>query len=328
MRKDVKSFVRECQICQQVKYETSKSSGLLQPLPIPEGVFEELSMDFITGLPTSKGFTTILVVVDRLSKFAYFGSLPASYTAAKVAALFCDLIVRVHVFGKPPTLIPFYPRGLIKLEAIDTMLQQHNDIMKHLKLHLQRAQNRMKIQYDKHHKERSFQVGDQVWVRLQPYRQVTVERRANHKLSKRFFGPFEVSRVMGPAAYEVKLPQGCQIHPVFHVSQLKPCVGTQLVTPHPLPSFAVDNKPVQVPLAVLSERVVSSNNQQVREFLIQWSHSVPEDATWEKGDDLQRCYPNLDLEDKVTCEEQGNITSRRRSNRERRDSVLLADYVA
>ncbi|XP_061344797.1 uncharacterized protein LOC133290684 [Gastrolobium bilobum] len=81
-----------------LKYETTKPAGLLQSLPIPEGIFEDLSMDFIMGLPPSSGSCTILVVVDRLSKFAYFGKLPRSYTSAVVAQLFCDLVVINHGF--------------------------------------------------------------------------------------------------------------------------------------------------------------------------------------------------------------------------------------
>ncbi|XP_061355879.1 uncharacterized protein LOC133300369 [Gastrolobium bilobum] len=103
MRKDIKAYVRNCQVCQQFKSPTSAPHGLLQPLPTPEGVFEDLTLDFIVGLPLSHGFTTILVTVDRLSKFAYFGALPTSFTAAKVAHIFCDMIVRNH--GFPRSLI-------------------------------------------------------------------------------------------------------------------------------------------------------------------------------------------------------------------------------
>ena len=61
-----------CLVCQQNKVETIKTSGLLQPLSIPSQRWEEVSMDFITGLPKSEGKSVIMVVVDRLTKYAHF----------------------------------------------------------------------------------------------------------------------------------------------------------------------------------------------------------------------------------------------------------------
>ena len=55
-------------------------------------------MDFITGLPVSKGATVILVVVDRLSKAAHFGTLPMSFIALLVANLFTNMVIKHHVF--------------------------------------------------------------------------------------------------------------------------------------------------------------------------------------------------------------------------------------
>ena len=103
MRKDVELFVASCLLCQQTKYSTQAPAGLLQPLPIPSLVWEEVTMDFITGLPFSHGFTVILVVVDRLAKSAHFGALPTHFTASKTAVLFTDMVVKHH--GFPRTII-------------------------------------------------------------------------------------------------------------------------------------------------------------------------------------------------------------------------------
>jgi len=65
-------FVEECFVCQQNKIETIKVSGLLQPLTIPNQCWEEVSMDFIIGLPNSKEKSVIMVVVDRVPKYAHF----------------------------------------------------------------------------------------------------------------------------------------------------------------------------------------------------------------------------------------------------------------
>ncbi|KAM0028068.1 putative nucleotidyltransferase, Ribonuclease H [Helianthus debilis subsp. tardiflorus] len=100
MKQDVREFVQQCVICQQQKYQTLALAGLLQPLPIPDQIWEDVSMDFIAGLPPSSRFDTILVVVDRLSKYAHFICLSHPYTAKGVAAVFCKEIVRLRGFPR------------------------------------------------------------------------------------------------------------------------------------------------------------------------------------------------------------------------------------
>lgn len=80
MCKEVRDFVESCVVCQSTKYSTLKPTGLLQPLHVPSQVWDDVSMDFITGLPQSRGYTTIMVVVDRLSKYAHFAALPMHST--------------------------------------------------------------------------------------------------------------------------------------------------------------------------------------------------------------------------------------------------------
>ncbi|GJZ43230.1 ty3-gypsy retrotransposon protein [Tanacetum coccineum] len=100
MRKSVDDFIRKCLVCQQTKYSTQATRGLLQPLPTPTAVWEEVSMYFITGLPTFKGLTVIFMVVDWFSKYAHFGTLPTSFNAPKVVELFMEIVVKNHGFPK------------------------------------------------------------------------------------------------------------------------------------------------------------------------------------------------------------------------------------
>lgn len=88
--------------------------------------------------------------------------------------------------------------------------------------HLLRAQNRMKSQADKKRSDRQFQVGDSVFLKLQPYIQTSLAPRSNSKLCFKYFGPFTIIDKIGSAAYKLELPQGTSIHPVFHASLLKP----------------------------------------------------------------------------------------------------------
>ena len=78
---DTREFINKCDICQRHKYDASAYLGLLQPLPIPKGVWTDICLDFIEGLPKSNGKEVILVVVDRLSKYGHFMSLQYPYTA-------------------------------------------------------------------------------------------------------------------------------------------------------------------------------------------------------------------------------------------------------
>lgn len=103
MHKDVTRFVQECTICQQNKYLATTPAGLLQPIPLPAQVWEEVTLDFIEGLPRSEGWDAILVVVDRLSKYAHFIGLKHPFSAVSVAGIFVREIVRLH--GIPQSII-------------------------------------------------------------------------------------------------------------------------------------------------------------------------------------------------------------------------------
>lgn len=98
LKADVKKFVVACATCQQNKYETLSPVSLLRPLAIRHAGWEDVSMDFIEGLPKSQGFDSILVVVDRLNKYGHFVALKHPFTAKIVAEEFIKQIVQLHGF--------------------------------------------------------------------------------------------------------------------------------------------------------------------------------------------------------------------------------------
>ncbi|KAJ7949788.1 Ty3/gypsy retrotransposon protein [Quillaja saponaria] len=388
LKQEVKQYVQNCLHCQQNKYQALAPAGLLQPLPIPDQIWEDVSMDFIVGLPKSNSFDTILVVVDRLSKYAHFIPLAHPFTAKKVAEHFCKEVVRLHgiprsivsdrdvvflsnfwqelfklcktklkmstsyhpqtdgqtevvnrgleaylrcfvqdqpfawssylswaeysyntgyhtstnttpfsvVYGRsPPPLYPYVP-GETMIADLDQQLIERDQMLRLLKDNLLKMQARMKAQADTHRRELNFNVGDYVFLRLQPYRQKSLAKWKFQKLSPRFFGPYKVIRQVGKVAYELELPSDSRLHPIFHVSLLRPARGQFPASPPPLP-ISKDGE-LLLFAQVQSHRWVLDGGIPTLELLIEWKDRPMEEASWENYDLLQGQFPTFRLEDK------------------------------
>ena len=93
---DVREYISTCQTCQNIAIPRHKPYGKLESLPIPEGPWKEVSLDFITQLPSSyigtKEHNAILVVVDRYTKIAKFIPTTTNILAPEFAALFYENI--------------------------------------------------------------------------------------------------------------------------------------------------------------------------------------------------------------------------------------------
>lgn len=104
MKRDLAEYTARCDICRRVKAENQKPAGLLQPLRIPEWKWDDISMDFIVGLPkTQKDNDSIWVIVDRLTKSAHFIPVQQKYRGDKLAQLYVDHVLRLD--GVPSRIV-------------------------------------------------------------------------------------------------------------------------------------------------------------------------------------------------------------------------------
>ncbi|GKE22302.1 retrotransposon-related protein [Tanacetum coccineum] len=381
MRKSVKEVVRTCDVCQMNKSDLSAYPGLLQPLPIPNQIWQDISMDFIDSLPVSQGKSTVLVVVDRLSKQAHFIPVTHPYTAKVIAQLFLDNNYKLHglpktivsdrdkiflslfwhslfkmlkgglkfstayhpqtdgqtevvnkclegylrcmtgenpkewvqwlplaecwyntnfhsaahttpyeiVYGQPPPLYIPYMSKDSRVDLVDKTLVAKEKAINMLKFNLDKAQNRMKVQADKHRSEREFLVGDWVYLKLQPYRRLTIRKGKQHKLSAKFYGPSLVIGKVGQVAYRLQLPPNAKVHSVFHVSQLKKCL-TPNVSIGVFPECDAQGLLAAEPFKLLERKIVKQQNRMGVFGLIQWTNRTEEDATWEDLADLTKRF--------------------------------------
>lgn len=129
-----------------------------------------------------------------------------------------------------------------------------------IRQHLERAQAHMTAQANKKRMERTFEVGDQVYLRLQPYVQRSVMPRASQKLSFKYFGPYTILQRVGTVAYKLQLPQGARIHPVQ-------------------------------PQEILQSRLVRCGSKLKPQVLVSWS-ALPDNChTWENLFALVNAFP-------------------------------------
>ncbi|TYK07721.1 retrotransposon protein, putative, Ty3-gypsy subclass [Cucumis melo var. makuwa] len=248
-----------------------RPGGFLNPLPVPEWKWEHITMDFLFGLPrTSSGHDGIWVIVDRLTKTARFLSVKATSTLDQLARLYVDKIFTESNGLKFST--SFHPQtdgqSERTIQTLENMLRacvlqpkgsqdthlplmefaynknyQSSIGMTHMKPytvdHAELLFAGMKWESEnKRRRNLEYQVGDQVFLKLSPWRGVIHFGRKG-KLSPRYIGPYQIMERVGPAAYRLELPiELVRIHDVFHVSMLRKYI--------PDPSHVLQEQPVEL----------------------------------------------------------------------------------
>jgi hypothetical protein len=127
--------------------------------------------------------------------------------------------------------------------------------------------------------EREFAVGDMVYLRFQPFRHAAFGLHQCLKLTTKYYGPFKVLERIGHVAYKLQLPDSADIHPVFHVSQLKKHLGARPVPQSNLPLVTQEGYIKTEPTEVLETRALPSHDDIVTQWKIKWQNLSNDQAT-------------------------------------------------
>ena len=137
LRKDIIKYVKSCPKCQKTKTYPSRPAGLLQPNRVPEGPWQDISIDLITGLPESKGYDSICVTVDRFTKMIHLVPITAEVTSLGIAKIMRDVIWKHHglpqriISDRGPQFVSNFSKEFNKLTGItiaaSTAFHPHTD---------------------------------------------------------------------------------------------------------------------------------------------------------------------------------------------------------
>ena len=199
----------------------------------------------------------------------------------------------MELYGYQLPSIASYLRENSKFQAVEHHIKHQQQVLQLLKDNLVLVQSRMKQQVDQHRSERSFDVGDWVFLRLQPYKQMFLKQAKKHnKLSPKYYGPYKVLQKIGTMAYKLELPTASRLHRVFHVSCLKKVIGDKLPVQTILPELDKEGKIILEPEAITETRTQKLRNRSILVYLIKWKNLSTEDSTWEDENFIQK-YPEL-----------------------------------
>ena len=174
------------------------------------------------------------------------------------------------------------------------MIQEAEEQVRIIRENLKTTQSRQKSQYDRHHKDMTYEIGDQAYLRVTPLKG-THRFGIKGKLAPRYIGPFRILAKRGEVAYQLELPPHLsRVHDVFHVSQLRRCFSD--------PIRGVDHETLDLqdnltyreyPVRILDQAERVTRRQNIKFLKVQWSHHSEREATWEREDRLRLEYPTF-----------------------------------
>uniref|UniRef100_A0A8C6MDP3 Gypsy retrotransposon integrase-like protein 1 n=1 Tax=Nothobranchius furzeri TaxID=105023 RepID=A0A8C6MDP3_NOTFU len=362
--RDVKDYVNACQTCARNKCSNQPPAGLLNPLPVPSRPWSHIALDFVTGLPVSHGFSTILTVIDRFSKSCHLVPLRSLPSSADTAQLLVKHVFRLHgipeeivsdrgpqflskvwkefasslgarvalssgfhpqtngqcermnqeleamlrcvcssnpkswsaqlpwveythnchissATGRSPFEVslgyqpPVLPQDHRPSTSVPQFIRSSRRIWAATAAALSRTAAKNRRLADRRRRPAPAYVpGQEVWLSTRDIRL----KASNKKLSPRFIGPYRITSVISPSAVRLELPPSMRVHPVFHVSLIKPVSTSPLCPPPapPPPARQFEGGLVYPVRRLLDVRPRGRGFQ----YLVDWEGYGPEDRSW------------------------------------------------
>ncbi|KAM2048175.1 hypothetical protein ACFX1T_006748 [Malus domestica] len=290
MKREIAEYVSRCIVCQQVKAERKKPFGRIQPLPVPQWKWENITMDFVYKLPrTRNGFDGVWVIVDRLTKSAHFIPVREKYPLNKLAKLFIMKIVKYH--GVPVNIISdqdprFTSKFLVAFqEALGTKLlystayhphtdgqsdrtiQTLEDMLRSSVLQFGDSwHDRLDLMEFAYNNSFHLSIGMSQFEAL--YGRACLRFGKKGNLSPRYIGPYEITERIGEVAYKLELPP--------ELSKINP-------------DLTYDEEPV----TILDWKDKVLRNKTMSLVKVLWRNHSVEEATWETEDRMREMYPRL-----------------------------------
>ena len=380
MSRYIAFYTKGCDRCNRTKTFPSKPVGKLVPNQIPKNVWEHITIDLITGLPESRGYNAILVIVDKFSKMVHILPTTDKLTSEGLARLYRDNIWKLHglptkiISDQGPQFVAKFMKELNKIlgiqtssstayhpqtdgqterenqeveqylrlfvnyrqddwaewlalaefchnnriqastrqtpfmlnsgrhprmgtepfveshmESVDTFVENMQKARSEAEAALTKAADDMARFYDQHRDQGvSYKVGDMVWLDGKDLR----TDRPSKKLEDKRYGPYKVTKVVGPNAYQLKLPPSMKIHPVFNTVKLRPfhpdTIPGRKPPSRPPPVIEGDHPEWEVEY-IKDSRIYRDKLQ----YLVKWKNYPQEESTWEPAENLENASKTI-----------------------------------
>nr|GEW60423.1 putative reverse transcriptase domain-containing protein [Tanacetum cinerariifolium] len=255
MKQDIATYVGRCLICQQVKIEHQRASGLLQALDIPVWKWDEISINFVTGLPRiQRKNDAIWVVVDRLTKSAYILPIRKDFSISRLEDIFQQEIAAPYelLYGrKCRAPICWNEVGERVIEGLE-LIELTNEKVVVAKEKIKEARSRQKSYADRHRRSLEFNPRDRVFLKLSHIHNV----------------------------FHVSLLRGYKYHPLHVVS-------------YSLYQIHEDLSLAEEPEKILDRQERVMRNKTISFVKILWKNHLEREATWETKESMRASYPRF-----------------------------------